>query len=166
MNTTVQWARKIHKDHTLRQRLYRLPAIYRRVQHVLRKAFSTGLKYMVEWELPTQTHLVVALAFKHYVYHCSVVHFSIQTTTGMSNLKLRQSCVLNIDASLQIGAGWSSDTVHAASRVELAVLWRKVKLFYVFRKCERQLCFDNILTKVQHRLSKPLLCRVPNILFG
>ena len=100
MNTTVQWARKIHKDHTLRQRLYRLPAIHRRVQHVLRKAFSTGMKYVVVWELPTQTHLVVALAFSHYVYHSSVVHFSIQMTTGMSNLKLRQSCIQNIDASL------------------------------------------------------------------
>ena len=47
-----------------------------------------------------QTHLVVALAFSRYVCHCSVVHFSIQMTTGISNLKLRQTCIQNIDASL------------------------------------------------------------------
>ena len=55
---------------------------------------------------------------------------------------------------------------YAASPVELAVLWRQVKLLYVFRKCTRQLCSDNILTKVRHRLSRPLLCWVANIVFG
>ena len=35
-----------------------------------------------------------------YVCHCSVVHFSIQMTTEISNLKLRQTCIRNIDASL------------------------------------------------------------------
>ena len=47
-----------------------------------------------------QNHLVVALAFSHYVCHCSVVHFSIHMTAGRSNLKLRQTCIQNIDASL------------------------------------------------------------------
>ena len=58
------------------------------------------MNIMVVWELPTQTHLVVALAFSHYVFHCSVVHFTIHMTTGISNLKLRQTCIQNIDASL------------------------------------------------------------------
>ena len=34
------------------------------------------------------------------VFHCSVVHFSIQMTTEISNLKLRQTCFQNIDASM------------------------------------------------------------------
>ena len=50
----------------------------------------------------------------------------------------------------------------------------RVKLLYVFRNSvryqtcrgqrKRQLCFDNTLIKVRHRLSRPLLCRVTNIL--
>ena len=44
--------------------------------------------------------LVVPLDLSHYVCHCSIVHFSIQVTTGISSLKLRQTCIQNIDASL------------------------------------------------------------------
>ena len=87
-----------------------------------RKAFSICMRIMVVWELPTQTHLVVGLAFSHYVCHC---HFTINMTTGISNLKLRQTYIQNIDASLHEQRNKKKTDQLKCLNVELLAMWWK-----------------------------------------
>ena len=85
--------------------------------------------------------LVVALAFSHYVCHFSVVHFSIQMTTGISNLKLRQTCIQKIDASLHEQRNRKTDQLICLNIESLAMWWKprwqsitNIFLFYRWRR--------------------------------